>query len=109
VAAQLTAFQRLQLVLARHAGNAPDMACRALAVDARRDLHRAARSDVFYRTKIPIDPLLAMLGGGARRRRRMQRRAALGLDKPLIVQFLIYVRDVCTATWAWSAAQVEPV
>ncbi len=47
VAAQLTAFQRLQLVLTPPRRRAPDVAFRALAADARRDLRRVARGDVF--------------------------------------------------------------
>lgn len=48
----------------------------------------------FIGRKVPIDPLLAMLGERASPAAYVAARLSLGLDKPLIVQFLIYVNQV---------------
>ncbi len=97
MAAQLTAFQRLQLVLTRHAG------VRRTWLFVRWLLMLAVTFvgllgvTFFIGRKIPIDPLLAMLGERASAQAYAAARVALGLDKPLIVQFLIYVSDVLNA------------
>jgi peptide/nickel transport system permease protein len=63
----------------------------------------------FIGRKIPIDPLLAMLGERASAQAYAAARVALGLDKPLIVQFLIYVRDVLHGNLGMSLLTSNPV
>ncbi len=54
----------------------------------------------FIGRKIPIDPLLAMLGECASVQTYAFARVALGLDKPLIVQFLTMCATCCMVTLA---------
>jgi len=109
VAAQLTAFQRLQLLLTRHAG------VRRIWLFVRWLLMLAVTFigllgvTFFIGRKIPIDPLLAMLGERASAQAYATARVALGLDKPLIVQFLIYVRDVLHGDLGMSLLTSNPV
>ncbi len=52
---------------------------------------------------LPIDPVLSILGERATQAQVETARAALGLDKPLIVQFAIYVRDAFTGDFGTIA------
>jgi peptide/nickel transport system permease protein len=63
----------------------------------------------FIGRKIPIDPLLAMLGERASAQAYAAARISLGLDKPLIVQFLIYVGDVLHGRLGMSLLTANPV
>jgi peptide/nickel transport system permease protein len=63
----------------------------------------------FIGRKIPIDPLLAMLGERASAQAYAAARISLGLDKPLIVQFLIYVGDVLHGRFGMSLLTANPV
>ena len=63
----------------------------------------------FIGRKIPIDPLLAMLGERASPQAYAAARLSLGLDKPLIVQFAIYVRDVLHGNLGMSLLTSNPV
>jgi peptide/nickel transport system permease protein len=63
----------------------------------------------FIGRKIPIDPLLAMLGERASAQAYAAARISLGLDKPLIVQFLIYVGDVLHGQFGMSLLTANPV
>jgi peptide/nickel transport system permease protein len=109
VAAQLTAFQRLQRVLTRHAGvRRTWLLVRWLLMLAVTFIGLLGVT-FFIGRKIPIDPLLAMLGERASVQAYAAARVALGLDKPLIVQFLIYVRDVLHGDLGMSLLTSNPV
>jgi peptide/nickel transport system permease protein len=58
---------------------------------------------------IPIDPALAVVGERASQAQYEAARQALGLDKPLITQFLIYARDVLTGDFGKSLLTARPV
>ncbi len=58
---------------------------------------------------IPLDPVLAIVGDRATHEQYMAAYHALGLDKPLIVQFLIYIRDVATGNFGTSLLTARPV
>ena len=51
---------------------------------------------------MPIDPVLAVIGERATQQQYDETFIALGLDKPLIVQFWIYVRDVLQGDFGTS-------
>ncbi|MBB5415148.1 peptide/nickel transport system permease protein [Paraburkholderia atlantica] len=59
--------------------------------------------------KIPIDPVLAILGDRASAAAYAAARLQLGLDAPLAVQFLIYVRDVLHGNFGMSLLTAHPV
>ncbi|ATF87429.1 ABC transporter permease [Burkholderia gladioli] len=59
--------------------------------------------------KVPIDPVLAVLGDRASAAAYAAERAALGLDKPLLTQFAIYVRDVLHGNLGTSLLTSNPV
>ena len=58
---------------------------------------------------LPIDPVLAILGERATQAQVDAARLALGLDRPLIVQFAIYVRDAVTGDFGRSLLTGQPV
>jgi peptide/nickel transport system permease protein len=59
--------------------------------------------------KIPIDPVLAILGDRASASAYAAARIQLGLDKPLAVQFLIYVSAVLHGNLGVSLLTANPV
>ncbi|PMS09128.1 ABC transporter permease, partial [Trinickia caryophylli] len=59
--------------------------------------------------KVPIDPVLAILGDRASAEAYAAERVALGLDKPLVAQFFIYVRDVLHGNLGTSLLTANPV
>ncbi|PCE33020.1 ABC transporter permease [Burkholderia ubonensis] len=59
--------------------------------------------------KVPIDPVLAILGDRASAEAYAAERIALGLDKPLMTQFLIYARDVLHGNLGMSLLTANPV
>ncbi|WP_175940161.1 ABC transporter permease [Caballeronia sp. BCC1704] len=63
----------------------------------------------FIGRKIPIDPVLAILGDRASASAYAAARAQLGLDKPLVDQFLIYARDVLHGNLGVSLLTANPV
>ncbi|SAL72500.1 binding-protein-dependent transport system inner membrane protein [Caballeronia arvi] len=63
----------------------------------------------FIGRKIPIDPVLAILGDRASASAYAAARLRLGLDKPLIDQFLIYARDVLHGNLGMSLLTANPV
>lgn len=63
----------------------------------------------FIGRKIPIDPVLAILGDRASATAYAAARLRLGLDKPLIDQFLIYARDVLHGNLGMSLLTANPV
>lgn len=63
----------------------------------------------FIGRKIPIDPVLAILGDRASASAYAAARVQLGLDKPLIDQFLIYARDVLHGHLGVSLLTANPV
>ena len=63
----------------------------------------------FIGRKVPIDPVLAVLGDRASADAYAAERIALGLDKPLVVQFGIYVRDVLHGHFGISLLTANPV
>lgn len=58
---------------------------------------------------IPIDPVLAILGDRATAAQEAAAREALGLDRPLLVQFALYIRDVVTGNFGKSLLTARPV
>jgi peptide/nickel transport system permease protein len=58
---------------------------------------------------IPLDPVLAIVGDRATHEQYLAAYHALGLDKPLIVQFLIYIRQVVTGDFGVSLLTARPV
>jgi peptide/nickel transport system permease protein len=63
----------------------------------------------FIGRKIPIDPVLAILGDRASATAYAAARVQLGLDKPLIDQFIIYARDVLHGNLGISLLTANPV
>lgn len=51
---------------------------------------------------MPIDPVLAVIGERATQAQYDQTVIALGLDRPLVIQFAIYVRDVLSGDFGQS-------
>jgi peptide/nickel transport system permease protein len=58
---------------------------------------------------IPIDPVLAVLGDRATQAQVEAMRHTLGLDRPIIEQFFIYVGDVLTGDFGTSLLTAHPV
>ncbi|HEY6547171.1 MAG TPA: ABC transporter permease, partial [Vicinamibacteria bacterium] len=58
---------------------------------------------------VPIDPVLAVVGDRATKEVYETARAAMGLDRPLIVQFASYVGDVVTGNLGMSVSTGRPV
>lgn len=58
---------------------------------------------------IPIDPVLAILGDRATQEQYEAARQALGLDRPLLEQFAIYVGDVLRGDFGMSLLTARPV
>ncbi|KUF10984.1 peptide ABC transporter permease [Pseudoponticoccus marisrubri] len=63
----------------------------------------------FIGRVVPIDPVVAVVGDRASQEVYEATREALGLDKPLPVQFAIYVRDVLTGDLGTSLTTGRPV
>jgi len=63
----------------------------------------------FIGRKIPIDPVLAILGDRASASAYAAARVRLGLDKPLVDQFLIYASDVLRGNLGMSLLTANPV
>ncbi len=59
--------------------------------------------------KVPIDPVLAILGDRASANAYAAARIQLGLDKPLVVQLLIYVKAVLHGDLGVSLLTANPV
>jgi peptide/nickel transport system permease protein len=51
---------------------------------------------------IPGDPALVMLGERASAERSIEVRRSLGLDQPLAIQYLLYLRNILTGHWGRS-------
>ncbi len=58
---------------------------------------------------MPIDPVLSIVGEAASKSTYDEARAALGLDKPVIVQFIIYIGDVLQGDFGDSLLNARPV
>ncbi len=58
---------------------------------------------------VPIDPVLAVIGERATAAQYAAAREALGLDQPVWMQFLIYVRDALTGNFGTSILTRRPV
>jgi peptide/nickel transport system permease protein len=59
--------------------------------------------------KVPIDPVLAVVGDRASASAYAAARAQLGLDRPLAVQFWLYTRDVLHGNLGVSLLTANPV
>lgn len=59
--------------------------------------------------KVPIDPVLAIVGDRASASAYAAARVQLGLDRPLAVQFMLYVRDVLHGNLGMSLLTSNPV
>jgi len=58
---------------------------------------------------IPVDPALAMVGDQASQETYLAAREALGLDEPMLQQFVIYVRSVLAGDLGVSLTSGRPV
>lgn len=58
---------------------------------------------------MPVDPVIAIVGEQADQQTYRAVYAQLGLDKPLIVQFLYYLRDIATGNFGTAIATGHPV
>lgn len=58
---------------------------------------------------MPIDPVLAVVGDKASKEVYDAAYKAMGLDKPLLVQFAIYLKDVATGNFGVSTLTARPV
>ena len=63
----------------------------------------------FIGRVVPIDPALAVVGDRATQEQYEAARAALGLDRPLIVQFVTYVGEVLRGDLGQSITTNRPV
>jgi peptide/nickel transport system permease protein len=64
----------------------------------------------FYISRVvPIDPVLSILGERATEAQMAEARERLGLDRPLAVQFGIYLRDAARGDLGTSVRTREPV
>lgn len=63
----------------------------------------------FIGRVVPIDPVVAIVGDRASQEVYEATRTAMGLDKPLMTQFAIYVRDVVTGDLGVSLTTGRPV
>lgn len=63
----------------------------------------------FIGRVVPIDPVLSVVGDRATQELYDATRIELGLDKPLIVQFFAYVKDVATGDFGMSISTNRPV
>jgi len=63
----------------------------------------------FIGRKVPIDPVLAVLGDRASASAYAAARAQMGLDQPLATQFYFYVRDVLHGKLGTSLLTANPV
>jgi peptide/nickel transport system permease protein len=63
----------------------------------------------FIGRVVPIDPVLAVVGDRATKEVYDAAREAMGLDRPMIVQFLAYVGDVVTGNLGMSITTGRPV
>jgi len=63
----------------------------------------------FIGRVVPIDPALALVGDKATPEAYAAARAALGLDKPLIEQFVVYVGDALRLDFGISVLTARPV
>ncbi len=58
---------------------------------------------------MPIDPVLAVVGDKASNEVYQAAYKAMGLDKPLLTQFAIYMKDVATGNFGTSTLTARPV
>ncbi len=58
---------------------------------------------------MPIDPVLSIVGESATKATYDAARASMGLDKPIVVQFLIYIWDVIHGDFGYSLLTARPV
>ena len=63
----------------------------------------------FIGRVVPIDPVLAVVGDRATKEVYDAARQAMGLDQPLVIQFLAYVGDVVTGNPGMSITTGRPV
>lgn len=57
----------------------------------------------------PGDPVAATVGGRLSEDAQAERRAALGLDRPLVVQYLEYLKDVATLNFGETITDNRPI
>lgn len=58
---------------------------------------------------VPIDPVLAVVGDRATPEVYERARLAMGLDKPVVIQFFLYIRDVLSGDLGTSVLTGQPV
>jgi len=105
----LTALGRLRALTARRRGVRWTLALARWAAMLVITFTGLLAITFFIGRKIPIDPVLAILGDRASASAYAAARLELGLDKPLIEQFIIYVRDVLHGHLGMSLLTANPV
>lgn len=63
----------------------------------------------FIRAITPGDPIDHLLSENATEEQRQELREELGLDQPLLVQFVLYIKDVVTGDLGTSYTTKQPV
>jgi peptide/nickel transport system permease protein len=63
----------------------------------------------FIARIVPVDPVLAVVGDRAPADVYDRARLEMGLDKPLMIQFLIYIKSVVTGDFGKSVLTANPV
>jgi peptide/nickel transport system permease protein len=63
----------------------------------------------FIGRVVPIDPVLAVVGDRAPKAVYEAARQAMGLDRPLFIQFISYIGDVLTGNFGTSVSTGRPV
>jgi peptide/nickel transport system permease protein len=63
----------------------------------------------FIGRVMPVDPVIAIVGEQADQQTYRAVYAQLGLDKPLVVQFLYYLRDIATGNFGTAITTGHPV
>ena len=58
---------------------------------------------------VPSDPAAVYVGANARPEQIAEARELLGLDRPLYVQYALYMRDLVTGDWGESLRTKRPV
>jgi peptide/nickel transport system permease protein len=90
-------------------GRRRGVAAARLAATALVTLLGLAALTFFIGRVMPVDPVTAIVGDQADRETYRAVYAQLGLDKPLVVQFAYYLRDIATGEFGTAIATGHPV
>jgi peptide/nickel transport system permease protein len=104
-----TTFDRMRALAARHPGVRVTLRLARWIAMLAVTFTGLLAITFFIGRKIPIDPVLAILGDRASASAYAAARLELGLDKPLVEQFFIYARDVLHGHLGVSLLTANPV